>query len=270
MESRIAFREFGEGEPVILLHGFAGSVTHWEPLRPLLAKYYRVIIPNLTHMTLGRQKLTFSEQIDELQRFLKEQAVDGPVHVVGISYGGALSWGLASRYPSLVSRVVLINPMPPDPLKQFLWLGLRLFLSLPLNTFVLSLILRSSWGRDFLRSAAEIFRNVDHPVSLDRVQSLEGRKLLFVAHLIERFAWILKKERWHFWESQLNKWNHETFVIYEEQDPLIRYMSYEALARKLGCENSLVTQGAGHISTLNSPHMITWEVMKFLLHKNAA
>lgn len=266
MEPKIPFRTFGEGEPVVLLHGYAGSVSHWDPLRPLLAKYYKVIVPNLTQLTLGRQARTFSQQIDELHEFLQTQVSKGPVHIVAISYGGALTWGLATRYPNSVGRVVLINPMPPDPLKQFIWEGLRNFLRLPFNKFFLGVILKTKWGREFLVTAAETFRNVDQAPALERTK-LEGRKLLLIAYIIERFAWILKSESWPQWTEALKTWKHETFLVYEEQDPLIRYDSYEQFAKLLKCENPLVTQGAGHISTLNSPHMITWEVMKFLLEK---
>lgn len=269
MDSKIAFRAFGEGEAVVLLHGFAGSVSQWDPLRPLLAKYYRVIVPNLTHLTLGREEMSFSKQIDELHTFLQTQVSKDPIHVVGISYGAALTWGLATRYPESIARVVLINPMPPNPVKQFIWASLRIFLRLPANRFVMGLMLRTRWGRELLRSAAEIFRNVDHAPSLDRIEKLEGRKLLLVAHTILRFSWIVRKENWQAWMKRLSAWKHETLLVYEEEDPLIRYDSYEAFAKLIRCENSFVTQGAGHISTLNSPHMISWEVMKFLLDHHA-
>ncbi len=266
MEPKIAFRTFGEGEPVVLLHGFAGSVSHWDPLRPMLAKYYKVIVPNLTQLTLGRQRRTFSQQIDELHEFLQANVSKGPVHIVAISYGGALTWGLATKYPESVARVVLINPMPPDPMQQFIWEGLRNFLRLPFNKFFLGVILKTKWGRAFLRTAAETFRNVDQEPSLERTK-LEGRKLMLIAYVIERFSWILKSEKWPQWTEKMKSWKHETFLVYEEHDPLIAYNSYEAFAKVLNCEHPLVTQGAGHISTLNSPHMITWEVMKFLLDR---
>lgn len=269
-DSKINFRSYGEGETVVLLHGFAGSVSHWEPLRPQLAKYYRVVVPNLTRLTLGREALTFSAQLDELARFLRSPEFPKPVHLVGLSYGGALCWGLALRYPELVARVVLINPMPPHPIASFQWRALQIFLSVPVKKMVLGLMLGTRWGRDFLRRAAEIFRNVDQAPSLERVDALEGRKLLLIAHLIHRFAWIIKSERWHIWSNKLEYWTPETLFICDDEDPLIRFDAYEELSRKMGCENFFVTQGAGHISPLNSPQLIVWEVMKFFLDKAPA
>lgn len=266
-ESKINFRSYGEGESIVLLHGFAGSVLHWEPLRPQLSKYYKVIVPNLSHLTLGREALTFSQQVDELSVFLKSQKFEKPVHLVGLSYGGALAWGLALRYPELIARVVLINPMSPLAAETFQWKTLRIFLKLPMRKALLGLGLKTRWGRNFLRRAAEIFRNVDQAPALDRMEVLEGRKLLFVAHLIHRFAWILKNERWQTWQNKFEFWTPETLFICDDEDPLIRFSAYEELAHRMGCDNFFVTEGAGHISPLNSPQLITWEVMKFFLDK---
>lgn len=265
MDSKIAFRSQGQGELVVLLHGYAGSVSHWDPLRPLLSKYYQVIVPNLTHLTLGRKAMTFSAQVDEIARFLRKFNRGQTVHIVGLSYGGALTWGLATRYPELVGRVVLINPLPPEPIKAISWKGLRSFLSFPMTARLLMPFLSSRWGKEFLRSSAEIFRNVDHAPSVERVESLEGRRLQFIAHLMLRFSWILRSERWDIWQKKLEFWSHETLMVYDEQDPLIKLSSYEQFSELLGCDQKLITNGAGHISPINSPHMICWEVMKFLV-----
>lgn len=269
MDSKIAFRSQGQGEIVVLLHGYAGSVSHWDPLRPLLSKYYQVIVPNLTHLTLGRTAMSFSAQVDELGRFIRKFNRGRPVNLVGLSYGAALTWGLATRYPELVSRVVMINPLPPEPIKSISWSGLRRFLSFPITARLLIPFLGSRWGREFLRSSAEIFRNVDHAPSTDRIEGLEGRRMQFVAHLMLRFSWILKNERWDFWQKKLEFWTHETLMVYDEQDPLIKHQAYEDFCELLGVNQKLVTQGAGHISPINSPHMICWEVMKFLVDQKS-
>lgn len=266
-DQKINYRSFGEGEVILLLHGYAGSVSHWEPIRPHLSKYYQVVVPNLTHLTLGMEKNTFSDQIEELAKFIRVNFPSGPVHLVGLSYGGALSWGLSCRYPELVGRVVLINPMPPEPRAGFQWLGLRVVLNLPIGKRMVAAMLKTKWGKGLLMTAAEIFRNVANEPSLDRMKSLEGRKLLFMSHLIERFSWILRNENWSMWQHKLEYWIPDTLFICDDQDPLIRFSAYEELAQLMGCDNFFTTSGAGHISVLNSPQLIGWEVMKFFLDK---
>jgi pimeloyl-ACP methyl ester carboxylesterase len=44
---RLAYREAGCGEVVVLLHGVAGSSQTWRPIIPQLAKRHRVIAPDL-------------------------------------------------------------------------------------------------------------------------------------------------------------------------------------------------------------------------------
>ena len=38
---------YGQGEPLVLLHGYTGSSGDWELFLPDLAKEYRLIIPDL-------------------------------------------------------------------------------------------------------------------------------------------------------------------------------------------------------------------------------
>src|SRR5690349_5061280 len=109
-ETKIAFREVGEGPILILLHGYAGSVLHWDPIVARLKSHYRVVTPNLTHLFMGKSPLTFSEQIDVFAKFIETHFPNQKVHLTGISYGAAISWGVAIQHPHLVDRTVFINP----------------------------------------------------------------------------------------------------------------------------------------------------------------
>ena len=44
---RVAYREAGSGEVVVLIHGMAGSSDTWQAVMPQLAQRYRVIAPDL-------------------------------------------------------------------------------------------------------------------------------------------------------------------------------------------------------------------------------
>lgn len=44
---RVAYREAGSGEVVMLIHGMAGSSDTWQAVVPQLARRYRVIAPDL-------------------------------------------------------------------------------------------------------------------------------------------------------------------------------------------------------------------------------
>ena len=44
---RVAYRDEGNGEALLLIHGMGGSSSSWSDVIPLLAKNYRVIAPDL-------------------------------------------------------------------------------------------------------------------------------------------------------------------------------------------------------------------------------
>jgi pimeloyl-ACP methyl ester carboxylesterase len=44
---RVAYRDEGAGEVLLLIHGMSGSSQTWRDVIPILAKKYRVIAPDL-------------------------------------------------------------------------------------------------------------------------------------------------------------------------------------------------------------------------------
>ncbi len=103
----------GEGEPVVLLHGFTGHWRHWKPVLPDLAARYEVIAPTLSGHNggpaypsgIGLRKL--ADAGDSLERHLDELEV-GTAHLVGNSMGGSLALELAKR--GRARSVVAISP----------------------------------------------------------------------------------------------------------------------------------------------------------------
>jgi pimeloyl-ACP methyl ester carboxylesterase len=92
----------GEGEPVVLLHGFTGHWRHWKPVLADLVARYEVIAPTLSGHNggpaypsgMGLEKV--ADAGDSLERHLNELGV-GTAHFVGNSMGGSLAIELAKR-----------------------------------------------------------------------------------------------------------------------------------------------------------------------------
>jgi pimeloyl-ACP methyl ester carboxylesterase len=275
--SKMAFRQKGRGsenglpsEPVdaptlVLLHGYAGSVRQWDQVSDYLEKNFRLVIPNLTHLSMGINKVSFSDQVDEIAHFLKTEYPNIRVHLCGISYGGALSWALASRYPELIERVVLVNPMPPNPKKSFAPAFLRYFFSFPWPVTGIYLFLKSRFGKNILKDLALMFRNLSGEGDRERINSLEGRRLMFVCHILNKFAWIMHNEDWQYWEKKLSIWKHKCLLIYETKDPLFLESFYKNFSTIMHCRDSVLTQGAGHISIVQESKLIAGAIREFLL-----
>jgi len=100
----------GDGEPLVLLHGFTGAWHHWRPvLAPLVARY-EVIAPTLAGHLGGPPKPdvhTLEGAGDSLERHLDDLGV-GTAHFVGNSMGAALSLELAKR--GRARSVVALSP----------------------------------------------------------------------------------------------------------------------------------------------------------------
>jgi 2-succinyl-6-hydroxy-2,4-cyclohexadiene-1-carboxylate synthase len=108
--------EQGAGAPLVLLHGFAGSVQSWEDVIPAFAPRYRVIAPDLPgHGGTARPAdparyamAAASADLAALLAFLSRE----PVHLLGYSMGGRLALFFALRYPDRVRSLILESASP--------------------------------------------------------------------------------------------------------------------------------------------------------------
>jgi pimeloyl-ACP methyl ester carboxylesterase len=118
--TRIFFAQFGEGEPVLLLHGGMGSSNHWGHQIPALAKDFSVIAMDTRGH--GRSPVTsaaFSYRLfaDDVAALLDFLAIPR-VAVVGWSDGAVTGLELAMNRPARVSRLFAFGAnSAPDGLK---------------------------------------------------------------------------------------------------------------------------------------------------------
>jgi pimeloyl-ACP methyl ester carboxylesterase len=112
-EGVMVWRAWGEGPPLVLLHGANGSWTHWIRNIADLARERTVWAPDLPgfgesaappHKDDGA---SFAEALAGGLRELVGQ--DLPVDVVGFSFGGVLGGHLAVVAPEAVRRLILVD-----------------------------------------------------------------------------------------------------------------------------------------------------------------
>lgn len=135
----------GEGDPLMLLHGFDSSCLEFRRLAPLLASKHRLLIPDLFGFGFCPRPQGGDYSPDGVLRHL-EAVLDAipaqlglgkrvSVGVIGASMGGAVAVELARRQPDRIHRLLLLapagltgRPMPIPPLLDRLGVA---FLSLP-------------------------------------------------------------------------------------------------------------------------------------------
>lgn len=106
----------GEGELVVLLHGFPEFWYSWRYQIPALARHFKVVVPDLRGYN-DSDKPTSGYDLDTLCEDIRGTiAALGyrSAHIVGHDWGGAIAWHLAHRYPESLNRLAILNAPHPQ------------------------------------------------------------------------------------------------------------------------------------------------------------
>lgn len=176
---QLASSSVGEGNPVLLIHGFGASSYSWRHIIAPLSQKYRVITIDLKgfgESPKPRDDLySVYEQARLVRNFILENDLQN-IHIIGHSYGGGValvtSVYLAASHPNLQNSLVLIDSIAyPQDLPDFVEvlatpvLGPLLIYTIPNTTQVKSL-LKKVYFNDALipQSAIEHYAdNLDKP-----------------------------------------------------------------------------------------------------------
>ncbi len=111
---RMAYLDIGKGAPVILIHGFGGSMWHWEYQYLALAQTHRVLIPDLIGSGLSdKAEANYSPEqvlkyfLDFMDTLEIERAT-----LIGNSMGAGIAMAMALDHPDRVDQLVLISGFP--------------------------------------------------------------------------------------------------------------------------------------------------------------
>lgn len=102
----------GDGPPLVLLHGSWSNAKRWEAIVAPLAQEFQVIRYDRRGHTRSERPeggRTRSQDEDDLAAVI-ERFAGGSAHVVGNSFGGLTSLGLATRRPELLRGVTAHEP----------------------------------------------------------------------------------------------------------------------------------------------------------------
>lgn len=110
----LAYRELGNGPPLLLVHGSMSDYRAWTPQVPVFAANWRTFAVSLRHCYPERwdgvgDDFTVARHAEDLAAFIRAKRL-GQAHVVGHSRGGAVALLLALRHPDLVGSLVLADP----------------------------------------------------------------------------------------------------------------------------------------------------------------
>jgi pimeloyl-ACP methyl ester carboxylesterase len=105
----------GQGDPVVLLHGYAETSHMWRPLIAKLAQRHTVIAPDLRGFGEssipddGFTKATMAQDVHALAQSLGYERIS----VVGHDIGLMVAYAYAAQYPREVERIALMDAFLP-------------------------------------------------------------------------------------------------------------------------------------------------------------
>jgi pimeloyl-ACP methyl ester carboxylesterase len=111
---RIAYLDLGQGPPLILIHGFGGSMWQWEHQYSVLAHTHRVIILDLLGSGLSdkpEEAYTPKLLVEFFREFMDRLNIPKAT-LIGNSMGAGLAMAMALDHPERVARLVLISGFP--------------------------------------------------------------------------------------------------------------------------------------------------------------
>lgn len=119
-DGSLAYRDSGEGPPLVLLH--AGFFDHsmWDAQIGAFAPRYRVIAPDARGHGASSNATRPFRPADDLAALLRRLEV-GPAVLVGVSMGGGTAVDAALEHPELVRAVVVSGVGTSEPYFEDPW-----------------------------------------------------------------------------------------------------------------------------------------------------
>ena len=107
------YKEYGSGEPIIVLHGLLGMLDNWHSFSKLLAENYWVISVDQRNHGKSFHSEDFNYQLlsDDLFQFLEEMHIP-KCHLLGHSMGGKTAMQFALDHPDMVKKLVVVDISP--------------------------------------------------------------------------------------------------------------------------------------------------------------
>lgn len=145
-QGTIRYRDIGEGEAIVFVHGALVNGALWRKVTPHLASRYRCIVPDLP---LGSHETAMHTDTDLSPMGLAKMIADflaaldlTAVTLVGNDTGGALCQIVVTTYPERIERLVLTDCDAFDNFPPKMFLPLKWGAFVPGFLFELSQLLR--------------------------------------------------------------------------------------------------------------------------------
>ena len=107
------YKVLGEGTPLLILHGFLGSLDNWQSIAKELSSTYKVYLLDLRNH--GKSAHSIEHNYTLMQRdvlqFMDDQNIR-LAHILGHSMGGKAAMFFATQHPEMVDQLIVVDIGP--------------------------------------------------------------------------------------------------------------------------------------------------------------
>lgn len=252
--------EKGEGEPLILIHGFMYHSFLWQRNIDELAKHYRVLAIDLWGLGFSTRKpldygyALYSKQIKLFMAHLGLERA----HLAGQSMGGGTAIQFSVDNPTMVDKLILVNcaGMPNDLLMT------AKFLNLPkVGEFCLGLktnMIRGNAIRDLFLYDGKL-ATPEYVESVVLPQKIAGStKAALTIQRADFFGTLLQQI------EQLATLNKQILIVWGKQDKPVAVERAQKMHEILKGSQLVVLDKAGHVANFEQAEQFNQAALGFL------
>lgn len=107
------FKRFGEGKPLLILHGLMGMLDNWQGPAKTYSKYFDTIIIDARNHGHSAHSNEFNYQVmmDDIAELCDDLYLD-EINILGHSMGGKTAMKFAQNYPDLINKLIVADIAP--------------------------------------------------------------------------------------------------------------------------------------------------------------
>ena len=261
----VAYLDIGQGQPVILIHGFGGSMWQWEHQQQPLSAEFRLITPDLIGSGLSTKPDIEYRPEQMLEYFIgfMDALRIRQATLVGNSMGAGLAIGMALTYPDRVSQLVLIDGLPTNVRERLTSPSIKRALDTAAPSWLASF---GNWlfGGVMIES---VLQEIVHdptlltPAVIERSNRNRQRPGVIPPLMTVRDTLPL-------WESgfatRIGEIRHPTLILWGEEDRVFPLPTGEDLQRTIKGSALVRIPNAGHIPQWERPDLANRAMIEFL------
>jgi epoxide hydrolase 4 len=271
---RLHYVTQGEGELVLLLHGFPEFWYSWRYQIPVLARHFKVVVPDLRGYndsdkpTSGYDLDTLSADIHGLIENLGYQRA----HVVGHDWGGTIAWHLAHQFPQVLDRLAILNAAHPQRFLQDLVTNLD---QLRRSWYILALQVPHLPEWLIQQNLREVVKNLFQGQAVRKAAFSQTETEAYrvalekpgaLAAALNYHRQMLSPQYWlRHWNKSPDPVTAPTLVLWAEEDALLSQKLTEGLEQLVKAPFQLkLIPHCGHWVQQEAPQTVNRELLSFL------